>query len=265
MSLLSQLQVGKRPAPRRCMVHGVQGVGKSTFGARSRKPVFIQTEDGLGEIDCVKFPLSRSFAEVMAALTELASQDHDFETVVVDSLDWLERLIWQEVCTAENVSNIEKIGFQKGYTFALNFWRKFLDALDALRRDRGMAVILIAHTKIEKFQTPEDSAFDRFTPRLHKLAASVVMEWCDEVFFATYSTTTDPKKVKNITAPERVMRTCEGPTHVAKNRLGMPYELPLEWAAYDYFAHVAHSGPGSDGAPAEPAPSSPEPDTQASN
>ena len=265
MSLLSQLQVGKRPAPRRCMVHGVQGVGKSTFGARSRKPVFIQTEDGLGEIDCVKFPLSRSFAEVMAALTELASQDHDFETVVVDSLDRLELLIWQEVCTAENVSNIEKIGFQKGYTFALNFWRKFLDALDALRRDRGMAVILIAHTKIEKFQTPEDSAFDRFTPRLHKLAASVVMEWCDEVFFATYSTTTDPKKVKNITAPERVMRTCEGPTHVAKNRLGMPYELPLEWAAYDYFAHVAHSGHGSDVAPAEPAPSSPEPDTQASN
>jgi hypothetical protein len=171
----------------------------------------------------------------MARETVSRQQEHDFETVVVDSLDWLERLIWQEVCTAENVSNIEKIGFQKGYTYALNFWRKFLDALDVLRRHRGMAVILIAHTKIEKFQTPEDSAFDRFTPRLHKLAASVVMEWCDEVFFATYSTTTDPKKVKNITSPERVMRTCEGPTHVAKNRLGMPYELPLEWAA---FAHV---------------------------
>lgn len=199
----------------------------------------------------------------MAALAELASQEHDFETVVVDSLDWLERLIWQEVCTAENVSNIEKIGFQKGYTYALNFWRKFLDALDVLRRHRGMAVILIAHTKIEKFQTPEDSAFDRFTPRLHKLAASVVMEWCDEVFFATYSTTTDPKKVKNITSPERVMRTCEGPTHVAKNRLGMPYELPLEWAAYDYYARLAHTDPCSDSTSVK-SPSSPETDTQPS-
>ncbi|HOI54621.1 MAG TPA: ATP-binding protein [Phycisphaerae bacterium] len=263
MSLLSKLQVGKQPAPRRCMIHGVQGVGKSTFGASARKPVFIQTEDGLGEIDCVRFPLSQSFAEVMAALAELASQEHDFETVVVDSLDWLERLIWQEVCTAENVSNIEKIGFQKGYTYALNFWRKFLDALDVLRRHRGMAVILIAHTKIEKFQTPEDSAFDRFTPRLHKLAASVVMEWCDEVFFATYSTTTDPKKVKNITSPERVMRTCEGPTHVAKNRLGMPYELPLEWAAYDYYARLAHTDPCSDSTSVK-SPSSPETDTQPS-
>lgn len=244
MSLLSQVYVGKHAAPRRCMVHGVQGVGKSTFGATARRPIFIQTEDGLGEIECAKFPLSRSFNDVMQALTELRGQTHEFETVVIDSLDWLERLIWQEVCTAENVSNIEKIGFQKGYTYALNYWRKFLDALDALRTERpsggGMAVILIAHTKIEKFQTPEDSAFDRFTPRLHKLAASVVMEWCDEVFFATYSTTTDPRKVKNVESPERVMRTCEGPTHVAKNRLNMPYELPLEWAAYDYFADQAH-------------------------
>lgn len=248
MSLLSQVYVGKHAAPRRCMIHGVQGVGKSTFGATAAKPVFIQTEDGLGEIDCAKFPLARSFGEVMDALNELRTQPHEFETVVIDSLDWLERLIWQEVCTAENVSNIEKIGFQKGYTYALNFWRKFLDALDALRHDRpagggGMAVVLIAHTKIEKFQTPEDSAFDRFTPRLHKLAASVVMEWCDEVFFATYSTTTDPRKVKKVESPERIMRTCEGPTHVAKNRLNMPYELPLEWAAYDYFAKQAHPHP----------------------
>ncbi|MCZ2098803.1 MAG: ATP-binding protein [Anaerolineae bacterium] len=241
MSLLEQVHIGKKPAPRRCMVYGVQGVGKSTFGASARRPVFVQTEDGLGEIECAKFPLARSFDEAMAALAELVTQPHEYETIVVDSLDWLERLIWQEVCKAENVSNIEKIGFQKGYVFALNWWRQFLAGLDDLRHTRGMAVILVAHCKVEKFQTPEDSAFDRFSPRLHKLASAVVMEWCDEVLFATYSTTTDPKKVRNVTAPERIMRTCEGPTHVAKNRLNMPYELPLEWAAYDYFIGLAHN------------------------
>ncbi|MCC7407234.1 MAG: ATP-binding protein [Phycisphaeraceae bacterium] len=245
MSLLSQIQVGRRSAPRRCMIHGVQGVGKSSWAASSDRPIFIQTEDGLGEIDCAKFPLALSFGEVMTALHELRTGAHEFRTVVVDSLDWLERLIWQEICVAENVSNIEKIGYQKGYTFALSYWRPFLEALDGLRRERGMTVILTAHTKIEKFQTPEDSAFDRFSPRLHKLAAAVVMEWCDEVFFATYSTASDPKKVRNVTAPERVMRTCEGPTHVAKNRLQMPYELPLEWAAYDYFAHLSQPSPGN--------------------
>ncbi len=253
MSLLEQIHVGKHPAPRRCMVYGVQGVGKSTFGATGDRPIFIQTEDGLGEIDCAKFPQARSFNDVMAALVELRTLQHEFHTVVIDSLDWLERLIWHEVCAAENVANIEKIGFQKGYTFALNYWRQFLAALDDLRRDRQMAAILIAHSKVEKFQTPEDSAFDRFSPRLHKLAASVVMEWCDEVFFATYSITTDPKKIKNVTVPDRIMRTCEGPTHVAKNRLNMPYELPLEWAAYDYFAKQSTANPPSN----QPAPTTP--------
>ena len=246
MSLLSQIHHGKRAAPRRTLVHGGPGVGKSNAAASSKKPIFVQTEDGLGEIDCSKFPLSRTFGEVMAALEELRTAPHDFQTVVIDSLDWLERLIWQEVCTAENVSNIEKIGFQKGYTYALNYWRKVLDALEDLRRERGMAIILIAHTKIEKFQTPEDSTFDRFSPRLHKLAAAVVMEWADEILFATYSAATDPKKVKNVT-PERVMRTCEGPTHVAKNRLNMPPELPLEWAAYEYFAPVLSGYKSSNG------------------
>lgn len=240
MSLLSQIHHGKLPAPRRCMIHGVQGVGKSTFAAASDRPIFIQTEDGLGEIDCAKFPVARGFGDCVATLTALANEAHDYRTVVIDSLDWLERLIWQEVCLRKNVKHIEDIGFQKGYAFALDEWRQVIQGLDALRRKKQMAIILIAHTKVEKFQTPEDSAFDRFSPRLHKLASAVVMEWCDEVFFATYSTSTDPKKVKNA-EPQRIMRTSEGPTHVAKNRLKMPYELPLEWAAYEYFATQAHA------------------------
>jgi hypothetical protein len=250
MNLLSQIHHGKRPAPRRCMIHGVQGVGKSSWAASSDKPIFIQTEDGLGEIDCAKFPVARNFADVIAALTELYTAPHDYRTVVLDSLDWLERMIWLEVCNRKKATNIEDIGFQKGYVFALDEWRQFINALDALRRDRGMSIILTAHTKIEKFQTPEDSAFDRFSPRLHKLAAAVVMEWCDEVFFATYSSTTDPKKVKGVEA-ERVMRTAEGPTHVAKNRLKMPVELELDWRAYNYYAQQAHPGPQHARAPTE--------------
>lgn len=240
MSLMSLIHFGLAFMARRCMVYSPPGVGKSFFASKSKKPIFIQTEDGLGGIDCAKFPLARSFADVMTQLAALRTEAHDFQTVVIDSLDWLERLIWQDVCVRKNVKNIEDIGFQKGYVFALDEWRAFIEALDALRRDRGMAVILIAHAKIEKFQTPEDSAFDRFSPRLHKLAAAVVIEWCDEVFFATYSTTTDPKKVKNV-EPERIIRTAEGPTHVAKNRLNMPSELPLDWRAYEYFAEQAQT------------------------
>ena len=134
MSLLDSIQSGKNPAPRRVMLYGVHGIGKSTFGSMSPKPVFIQTEDGLGEIDCERFPLAESFEQVMACLSELYSEKHPYRTVVVDSLDWLERMIWAEVCRKRMVESIEDIGYGKGYVFALTQWKQFLEGLSALDR-----------------------------------------------------------------------------------------------------------------------------------
>jgi hypothetical protein len=242
MSLMQQILRGRQARPRRALVYGVQGVGKSTFGATSQRPIFIPTEDGLAGIDCDQFPLALKSSDVLAALGELYQEAHDYRTVVIDSLDWLERMIWDDVCQEFGARYLEKAdgGYGKGYTYTLPRWRKVLDGLDGLRDKRGMAVILIAHAKAEKFQTPENTAHDRFAPRLHKLAGALVQEWCDEVFFATYSALTDPVKVKTAGLLERVIRTSEGPTHVAKNRLAMPPELPLEWAAYDYYAQQSH-------------------------
>jgi hypothetical protein len=107
MKLLQQIQSGRRPAPRRVIVYGTHGIGKSTFGAMAPRPIFIQTEDDLSEIDCDRLPLTLAFSEAMQALAELYTADHDYRTVVVDSLDWLERLIHTEVCQQKHVQNIE--------------------------------------------------------------------------------------------------------------------------------------------------------------
>ena len=163
MKLLEQIHRGKQPMPPRLIVYGTEGVGKSTFAAEAPAPVFVQTEDGLAEIECTKFPLATTFADVLAALSELYSEPHDFQTVVIDSLDWLERLIFDALCKQHNVASIEKVdgGYAKGYTHALTYWRQILDTLNLLRSERGMVVIGIAHSKIEKFEDPESSAYDR--------------------------------------------------------------------------------------------------------
>ncbi|HHK41312.1 MAG TPA: oxidoreductase, partial [Planctomycetaceae bacterium] len=90
MGLIDQIQRGKQPMPPRLVVYGTEGVGKSTFASQAPAPIFIQTEDGLAEIDCDRFPLSTTFDDVTAALSELHSEKHDYQTVVIDSLDWLE-------------------------------------------------------------------------------------------------------------------------------------------------------------------------------
>ena len=242
MKLLGQVEKGRKPAPRRLMLYGTHGIGKSTFANHADKPIFIQTEDGLGEIDCQKFPLTTAYEEAMTALSELYSEEHDYRTVVIDSLDWLERLIWEVVCQEHNVENIEKIGYAKGYVFALTHWRRFLEGLSALRNEKAMTIILIAHGHIEKFQNPETESYDRYAPRLHKHASAVVQEWCDEILFASYKVytkTTDEgfekKRAQGIGDGERIIRTTERPAHVAKNRLDLPDELPLLWSAYAQF------------------------------
>ena len=244
MGLMQQIKSGRTSSPPRIMVYGTEGIGKSTLAARAPQPVFVQTEDGLGEIDCHKFPLAGTFDDVIAALTELHAEEHDFQSIVVDSLDWLERLIWDAVCETYGAKSIEKVdgGYGKGYIYALSPWRQFLERLSALHKDRCMAVILIAHAKIEKFEDPESSPYDRYSPRLHKHAGALLTEWCDAVLFATRKLRTQTEDTgfgrKRTIAHavgkdggERVLRTIGGPSCVAKNRYDLEPELPLDWNA----------------------------------
>jgi hypothetical protein len=242
MKLLEQVQRGVVPAPRRTMIYGPHGLGKSTFAAQADRSIFIQTEDGLGNIQCERFPLATTYADVIAALGELYTEQHEYRTVCLDSMDWLERLIWAKVCQERSVETIEDIGYGKGYVFALTYWRQVLQGLDALRNERGMAVMLTAHAQIERFANPETDAYDRYSPRLQKLCSALVQEWCDEVLFATYKVHTkttsegfDRKRVQGIGTGERVIRTTERPAHVAKNRLNLPDEMPLDYRIYAAF------------------------------
>ncbi len=164
--------------------------------------------------------------------------------MAIDSLDWLERLIWDAVCRRESATTIEKVGggYGKGYTLALDYWRRLIDKLGNLHRDRGMMVFLIAHAKVEKFEDPEAPAYDRYSPRLHKHASAIITEWCDAVLFATkrFTTRTEESgfgRQRAIAAPvgaaggERILKTVGGPSCVAKNRYRLKPEIPLAWDA----------------------------------
>jgi AAA domain len=239
LGFLDQIHKGRRVRARRSLFYGIHGVGKSTLGANADGAIVIPFEDGIDDIDCESMPRPETFDQAIEALSELYSE-HPYRTVVIDTLDALEVLIHKKVCDDRKVTSIEEINYGKGYLLALNYWRDFLAGLEGLREQKGMSIILIAHALIERFQNPETEGYDRYRPKLHKAAAGMIMEWCDDVLFATYKVytkVTEESFGKTIVkavgkSDDRVLRTTERPAHLAKNRLGMPEEIPLAWVEY---------------------------------
>lgn len=235
---LNSISKTKRAAqPPRVVIHGPHGVGKSTLGASAYAPIFLPLEDGLSGLEVDAFPQLTTWAEVREALRVLAEEEHAFGTGVVDSLDWLEPIIWTEVCRKHDKPSIEAFGYGKGYMEALPLWREFLDSLDRLRA-RGMATILISHSEIKRFDAPDSDPYDRYQIKLHKGAGALVQEWADVIGFANFETAIKKQdngfgaaKSRGIGTGRRLLHVIERPAYVAKNRYNMPDTLPLEWGA----------------------------------
>lgn len=220
----------------RVMIYGPHGLGKTTFGAGAPSPIFILTEDGLGKLEIDHFPLATSYADVLDAISSLYSQDHNFQTVVIDSLDWLDSLVWQDINAKHEA---KELAYGKGAVIAADYWRNILDGLSALRDDKSMAVVLIAHTEIKRFDSPETEPYDRYRPKLQERSSALIQEWCDAVFFCNYRVLTKETEVgfnkevrRGITTGERLMYTTEKPAYLAKNRYGLPDQLPLSWESF---------------------------------
>ena len=237
ISLNSISKTRRAAQPPRVVIHGPHGVGKSTLGASAHEPIILPLEDGLAGIEVFALPMLGTWAEVREALRVLETEQHQFGTAVVDSLDWLEPIIWAEVCRKLDKPSIESIPYGKGYAEALPIWREFLDSLDRLRA-RGMATILIAHSEIKRFDAPDSDPFDRYQIKLHKGAAALVQEWADVIGFAQFETAvkkTDTgfgaTRTRGIGTGRRLLHVVEKPAYVAKNRYGLPDTLPLDWNA----------------------------------
>ena len=220
--------------PPRIMLYGPHGLGKTTFGAGAPNPIFILTEDGLGQIEADHFPLATTFSQVQEALASLTG-DHDFQTVVIDSLDWLDNLVWEEINTKYDAKDL---AYGKGAVIAADYWRKVLDTLNVLR-SKGMASILLAHCEIKRFDSPEVEPYERYQPKLQARSSALVQEWCDMVLFTNYKTlvkTTDVgfnnKVTRGTSTGERIMHTNERPAYLAKNRYNLPDQLPLDWTIF---------------------------------
>jgi hypothetical protein len=236
---LSSITRGKRLRAPKIVIYGPPKVGKSTFAASAPKPIGIITEEGLDNLDVDAFPKAGKYEDVMSALASLYTSEHEYQTVFVDSLDWLEPLVLAKVCETHRVKNIEDIGYGKGYIMADDLWREFFGGLDALRNDKQMTVICIAHEQVNKVKNPTlADDYDAYSLKLNKRAVGIINEWADIIGFAQHEVLTrstdagfNQKEVKAISTGKRVLHLNPHPAYVAGNRYGMP-DVSLSWESF---------------------------------
>lgn len=252
---------GKIATALKIVAYGPEGIGKSTFASQFPGAVFIDTEGSTKTMDVARTPTPLSFTQLLQQIQYFVNHPNEAQTVVIDTADWAERLCKAELCDSRQWKGIEDAGYGKGYTYLAELMGNMLNMLSALT-DVGVNVVLTAHAMMRKFEQPDEmGAYDRWELKLEKKVAPLVKEWADLLLFANYKTmvvNVDDKgaaKGKNkVQGGRRVMYASHHPCWDAKNRFGLPDEMPFE------FSSIAHILPAKTPTyTPEPAPIAPAP------
>jgi len=248
---LSAVKPEAKRAPMVVLVHGLPGVGKTTFASKFPEPIFVCAERfGADELCVARWPDDiESWADVLEIPRRLADEEHPYKTLVIDKIDDLEPLAFAAVIQrdAKGATSIDEVGggWNKGQKAAVDEWRQLVAALERLVAKRGMNVVLVSHSVRRGFKNPTGENFDRWEPNISQPSAGLLVGWCKEVLFVEEEVAAAKLpgdklgKAKGISTGVRLMRTRYHAAYDAKNRHSLPDPLALDYGAFSE-AMAAH-------------------------
>jgi hypothetical protein len=237
--------------PSRVIVHGVEGVGKSSFACQAPKPIFLMTRGETGLLSLIDngqvpetdhFDEAKTWNDLKLQVNYLIVNETEHKTLVLDTLNGAERLCFEHVTSTKFGGRWENFSaYGRGPESALEEWIAFLTTLDRLRERRRMAVIALAHTKIKTFKNPEGDDFDRYATDMHEKTWGAAAKWADAILFGNYETFSKKDKgelrAKGVSSGTRLFYTQRTAAYDAKNRLGLPPEIPMGASAKEAWAN----------------------------
>lgn len=253
---------GKVHTAVKTVIYGAEGIGKTTLAAQFPSPLFIDTEGSTKQLDVARLPAPSSWEMLLQEL-DFVRDKRPCATLVIDTVDWAEQLCIADLCAKNGKSGIEDFGYGKGWEFEKESFGKFLNKLTEVI-NAGINVTLTAHASLRKFEQPDEmGSYDRWEMKLGSKTTNkispLIKEWADIVLFCNYKTMVvqtdkDGKKHK-AQGNRRVMYTQHHPCWDAKNRYGLPEEIPMEYAQIAHiYAPPAQNVPETPPAPAPSAP-----------
>nr|WP_288975895.1 ATP-binding protein [uncultured Blautia sp.] len=242
---------GKIPCAKKVVVYGPEGIGKSTFASQFPDPVFIDTEGSTSAMDVARLPKATSWQMLLDQINYVKTHPETCKTLVIDTIDWAEQMCVESICDKHQKSGIEDFGYGNGYVYTKEEFGRFLNKLSELV-ERETNVVLTAHAQIRKFEQPDElGAYDRWELKLGKKTSSqtspLVKEWADMLLFANYKTISvavdDRGKKHKAQGGRRIMYTAHHPCWDAKNRYGLPDEVPFEYSSIAHIIDIGEAAP----------------------
>ena len=233
---------GKRARAQKVVIYGTEGIGKSSLASQFPEPLFIDTEGSTDNMDVARLDKPTSWIMLNNQIAFIKANPTVCKTLVIDTIDWAESLCVDNLCAMHGKKGIEDFGYGNGYVYAKEEMGRFLNKLQDLI-EIGINVVLTAHTQIRKFELPDEmGSYDKYELKLGKKTSSqtapLVKEWADLLLFCNYKTyliSQEKSTKKKAQGNQRVMYTEHNPAWDAKNRHGLPSELPLDYAS---IAHI---------------------------
>ena len=248
-----QITSGVIKEPNILMIHGVPKIGKSYFAGQFPNPVFDDIERGTKHLNVNRLPFVEQYPDVLAHIEYLRNGPHEFKTYVLDGVEKLEAIMDHHVLSerhtdekGRDVSHVQDYGWGKGFDYVAELWDELFDKLKDLKANREIECLLLGHSEIK---TEEDivagGSYKQFVLQVRKASAKVIRYHSDAILFATREVLIEKDKHGKVTSAniegrgKRILYTEYSPQWDAGNRLGLPYQLKLD---YQIFKDAVENG-----------------------
>lgn len=222
---------GKQKKASKVVIYGAEGVGKSTLSSKCPEPLFIDVEGSTKELDVARTEQPTTATMLKDQINYVIEHPTICKTLVIDTADWMEKLVTEDLLTRNKWKGIEDLGYGKGYVYLAEDFTKVLSLLDKVV-EKNIHVVLTAHAMMRKQELPnEQGSFDRWELKLSKKCAPLLKEWADELFFCNYDTilVSDGGDKKKAKGQRRVIYTEHHACWDAKTRKGIADKSPMEY------------------------------------
>ena len=234
MSILSSI-AKPQDRPILCTITGDAGLGKTSLAATFPSPIFIRAEDGLQAVPKAlrpdAFPVITTIDNLWEQLTSLIKEDHQYKTLVIDSITQLDTLFmnWIVDTDPKKPRTIAQAlgGYGAGFQALSSLHGRVRKAAGILNEVKSMNIVFVAHADTETIELPDQDPYTRYNIRMQKKSVSHYVDNVDLCGFLKLETFTqgDGDRKKAISDGTRLLVTYATAANISKNRYGITEDL----------------------------------------